>query len=124
MAGPGPGDAGPRGGGEIRRARIVSEPVSDYIRFEHHLTAGNIRAGEQVRWLPRRRASKLALPGNDFWPFDSRLLMKFVFDDDRTLGVELSDAQAEVLAACEARDVAWHHAVRTEDFTRRIRSTA
>ncbi|MGW7386740.1 DUF6879 family protein [Streptomyces sp. NPDC054794] len=57
-------------GVEVRRARIVSEPVSDYIRFEHHLTVPNVAAGEQVRWLPRRRASRLALPGNDFWLFD------------------------------------------------------
>src|SRR4051812_23193263 len=36
---------------QVRRARIVSEPVTDYIRFEYELTAGlNIAAGEQVRW--------------------------------------------------------------------------
>lgn len=29
-------------GVEVRRARIVSEPVSDYIRFEHHLTGPNV----------------------------------------------------------------------------------
>jgi len=58
-------------GVRFRRARIVSEPVSDYIRFEHEATAGlNVAAGEEVRWLPRRRASDLCLPGNDFWLFD------------------------------------------------------
>ncbi|MGA5193999.1 DUF6879 family protein [Streptomyces exfoliatus] len=50
-------------GVKVRRARIVSEPVTDYIRFEHAITDANLRAGEQVRWLPRRRASTLALPG-------------------------------------------------------------
>lgn len=30
----------------------------------------NVKAGEEVRWLPRRQASDLALPGNDFWLFD------------------------------------------------------
>ena len=35
---------------EVRRARIVSEPVSEYIRYEYDVTAGlNIAAGEQVR---------------------------------------------------------------------------
>ena len=38
-------------GVELRRARIVSEPVSDYIRFEHAGTSVNVAAGEQVRWL-------------------------------------------------------------------------
>ena len=41
-------------GVEFRRLRIVSEPLSDYIRWEHALTAVNVAAGEQVRWLSRR----------------------------------------------------------------------
>lgn len=57
-------------GVRVQRARIVSEPVTDYIRYEHDLTFANIAAGEQVRWLPRRRASDITLPGNDFWLFD------------------------------------------------------
>nr|WP_237512479.1 MULTISPECIES: DUF6879 family protein [unclassified Streptomyces] len=64
----------------IRRARIVSEPVSDYIAFEHSGTFTNVAAGEQIRWLPRRSASDLALPGNDFWLFDGRLVQFNVFD--------------------------------------------
>lgn len=39
-------------GVEVRRARIVSQPVSEYIRFEHHLTGRTVEAAEQVRWLP------------------------------------------------------------------------
>jgi hypothetical protein len=54
----------------VRRARIVSEPVTDYIRYEHAGTAVNIQAGEQVRWLPRRDAADLLLPGCDLWIFD------------------------------------------------------
>ncbi|WP_049571692.1 DUF6879 family protein [Streptomyces sp. SBT349] len=64
----------------IRRARIVSEPVTDYIAFEHAGTFTNVAAGEQIRWLPRRSASDLALPGNDFWLFDGRLVQFNVFD--------------------------------------------
>src|SRR5947208_17065228 len=47
----------------VRRARIVSEPVSEYIHYEHSGTFTNVAAGEQVRWLPRRQASGIALPG-------------------------------------------------------------
>jgi Family of unknown function (DUF6879) len=37
----------------FRRARIVSEPLADYIRFEHTITNEvNVSAGEDVRWLP------------------------------------------------------------------------
>src|SRR5688572_9712861 len=53
------GDARARGV-VVRRARIVSEPVTDYIRFEHSVTDSmNIKAGELVRWLPRRQVSDL-----------------------------------------------------------------
>ncbi|MFD5613002.1 DUF6879 family protein [Kitasatospora sp. NPDC127060] len=58
----------------MRRARIVSQPVTDYIRWEHASTPLNIGAGELVRWLPRRLAFDLALPGTDFWLFDERLV--------------------------------------------------
>jgi hypothetical protein len=62
-------------GVEIRRARVVSEPVSEYIRYEYDVTFPNVAAGEQVRWLPRRQSSNIALPGNDFWLIDGRLVV-------------------------------------------------
>ncbi|MEU1183071.1 DUF6879 family protein [Streptomyces sp. NPDC005820] len=72
-----------RRGVNVRRARIVSEPVSQYIRFEYEVTDGlNIAAGEEVRWLPRRKATGIALPGNDFWLFDSSLLLVNHFDGE------------------------------------------
>ena len=46
-----------------------------YIRFEHATTGSNIDAGEQVRWLPRRRAADLLLPGCDCWVFDGRRVL-------------------------------------------------
>ncbi|WP_328677528.1 hypothetical protein OG905_25480 [Streptomyces sp. NBC_00322] len=58
----------------VRRARVVSEPVTEYIRWEHNVTHANVTAGEQVRWLPRRNASDLLLPGNDFWVFDDTVV--------------------------------------------------
>ncbi|WP_432094984.1 DUF6879 family protein [Streptomyces sp. bgisy100] len=54
----------------MRRARIVSEPVTDYIRYEYDVTFPNVAAGELVRWLPRRKAADIALPGTDLWMFD------------------------------------------------------
>ncbi|MER5492150.1 DUF6879 family protein [Streptomyces sp. NPDC002490] len=69
-------------GVRMRRARIVSEPHSEYIRYEHSFTFTNVAAGEEVRWLPRRSASGLALPGNDFWMFDGKLVQFNVFDGE------------------------------------------
>lgn len=63
----------------FKRVRIVSEPVTDYIRYEWDGTGPNVTAGEDVRWLPRRLASVVALPGNDFWIFDDSAVVFTVF---------------------------------------------
>jgi hypothetical protein len=59
----------------IRRARVFSVPESDYIRFEHYVSDANVKAGEQIRRLPRRQATDIAFPGADFWVFDSELVL-------------------------------------------------
>lgn len=69
-------------GVSVRRARVVSEPVSEYIQFEYDGTFTNVHAGEQVRWLPRRKACDLLLPGNDFWVFDGEILLWNHFSGD------------------------------------------
>ncbi|MGB7795174.1 MAG: DUF6879 family protein, partial [Pseudonocardiaceae bacterium] len=38
----------------FRRARIISEPATDYIRYEWEGTGSNVEAGEKIKWLPRR----------------------------------------------------------------------
>ncbi len=58
----------------VRRVRVVSEPLSDYMRWEHACTKINIEAGEGIRWLPRTQAADLLLPGADCWVFDHRLV--------------------------------------------------
>jgi hypothetical protein len=58
----------------IRRVRVVSEPLSDYLRWEHACTAANIEAGEDIRWLPRTKAADLMLPGADCFVFDHRVV--------------------------------------------------
>jgi hypothetical protein len=63
----------------FRRARIISEPATDYIRYEWEGTGPNVEAGEEIKWLPRRLASAIALPGNDFWLFDDSTVVFTVF---------------------------------------------
>ncbi|MER7044360.1 DUF6879 family protein [Streptomyces jumonjinensis] len=66
----------------IRRARVFSVPESNYIRFEHYYSDANVEAGEQIRWLPRRQATDIAFPGNDFWVFDNDLVLVLHFTGD------------------------------------------
>ena len=61
-------------GVRMRRLRIVSEPVSDYIRWEHAISYGNIAAGEDLRWLPRHLAYDLPVTIADYWIFDDSLV--------------------------------------------------
>jgi len=102
----------------VRRARIISEPVTDYIRYEHGVTAGlNIAAGELVRWLPRRRASDLALPGNDFWLFDDRLVLFNHFAGDGSSGdKELRDEPAVIRLCAAAFEAVWERATPHHDY--------
>lgn len=66
----------------MRRLRVVSEPVSDYIRYEYDLTFTNVAAGEDVRWLPRSRARGLLLPVLDGWVMDEQVLILHHFSGD------------------------------------------
>ena len=105
-------------GVEVRRARVVSTPVSEYIRFEYDVTDGlNIAAGEDVRWLSRRNATDLALPGNDFWLFDSSLVLVNHFDGEgENMEVELTDDPA-VAKLCEsAFEAVWARATPHAEF--------
>jgi hypothetical protein len=104
----------------MRRARIVSEPVTDYIRYEHAITPLNLQAGEDVRWLPRRRASDIALPGNDFWLLDDRLVQfhHFTGTGDWTVnGKERTTDPAAVAMCASAFETVWARGVPHEKYT-------
>lgn len=103
----------------VRRARIISTPPTEYIRFEHAGTAVNLAAGEQVRWLPRDQASGIALPQHDFWLFDGRIARWNFFDDngdwaDPRNGITTDPA--EVAHCASAFDQVWQRATLHQDF--------
>ncbi|MET8275866.1 DUF6879 family protein [Streptomyces sp. NPDC005096] len=104
----------------MRRARIVSEPVTDYIRWEHASTPLNLDAGEQVRWLPRRHASDIPLPGNDFWLIDGRLAMFHFFTGDGDWadpGFEVTEDPAAVRLCASAFETVWERGTPHEKYT-------
>jgi hypothetical protein len=105
-------------GVQVQRARIVSEPISPYVRYEYELTVGhNIKAGETVRWLPRRRASGLALPGNDFWLFDGTSVLFNHFAGDGTMTEkELVTDPAVVELCADAFAAVWERATPHEEY--------
>ncbi|MFI1700609.1 DUF6879 family protein [Streptomyces bobili] len=102
----------------IRRARIVSEPVREYTRFLHSFTFTNVAVGEDVRWLPRRQASTIALPGNDFWLFDDHTVYWNHFTGDgASAGGEVSNDPAAAKLCSEAFETVWARATPHDQYT-------
>ncbi|MFE5512247.1 DUF6879 family protein [Streptomyces sp. NPDC056529] len=114
-----------RRGARFSRVRIIDEPPTDGQRFLMATAAGNTAAGEDIRVLRRATAERLGVDlAHDFWLFDSRVLVRMHIDDtDTTVGVELVEDQAQVLAACQARDTAQAAAVPTAEVWAAVRST-
>ena len=92
----------------MQRVHAVTEPLSDYLRFEigwsYQLTAA---VGEDIR-ISRATA---ALPRTDYWLFDSRALARMHYDDGRLASVDLDNDPSAVVQAGYWRDVALHLAV-------------
>ncbi|MGW6917238.1 DUF6879 family protein [Kitasatospora sp. NPDC054939] len=98
-------------GKRIERVRIVDDPITDGQAYLLAVSWANVEAGEDIRYLSRRRTGT-SIPDRDFWLFDSRYLLALHFDqDDDYLGAEFIDDADAILAACQIRDAAWHHAV-------------
>lgn len=102
----------------FRRARVVSEPLSDFIRFEYECTGPlNLEAGEQVRWLPRRQAVGLSLPPHDFWLFDDRLVRVHHFSGvGEIVEDELYDDPELVELCASAFEAVWDRAIDHKDY--------
>ena len=103
----------------VRRARIVSEPVTDYIRYEHAGTVVNVAAGEEVRWLPRQGAVDLMLPGADLWIFDGTQVLFNHFNGEGGWGdppMELRTEPGIVKQCSDAFEAVWERAIPHDEY--------
>jgi hypothetical protein len=105
-------------GVEVRRARIVSEPVSDYVRWLWACTEPvNLAAGEKVRWLPRQDTAGLLVPPSDFWVFDSSVLVWNHFaGDGEWASNEVSRDQSLTKLCLDAFAAVWERAVDHQEY--------
>jgi hypothetical protein len=105
-------------GVQFRRARVVSEPLADYIKFEYAITSEvNVSAGELVRWLPRQSAPGLLVPLCDFWLLDSRVVRFGYFAGNGDfLGDDVTDDHAVARTCAEAFEAVWERAVPHEFY--------
>jgi hypothetical protein len=101
----------------IRRARIISEPVTDYVIYEYDVTAQhNIVAGEQVRWLPRRLASDLLIPPTDFWVIDGVVVFNHFDGSGRWVAEEERGDRLLAQRLLHAFDAVWARAIPHESY--------
>jgi hypothetical protein len=104
-------------GRTVRRARIVSEPLSDYQRWSYSIAGPMVAAGEDIRWVPRRRVSSIGLPGNDFYLLDDRLVVFLIYSGNG-LGVDktTSTDPADIQLCRSAFEAVWQLSIRHRDY--------
>ena len=99
-------------GVQFQRVRLASVPHSDYIRWGLDVSPLNIKAGEDIRYLPRHLAADIGLPEQDYWLLDDDLLILSVFSADGRTGGFARPSSPELLRQCVAvRDQVWERAV-------------
>ncbi|MFC1417050.1 DUF6879 family protein [Streptacidiphilus cavernicola] len=109
-------------GKRFERVRLVDSPPTVGQRYLLACARTNVAAGEDIRYLWRADAEQYGVNLSDFWLFDSRTVARFHFEGERTIGMELITDPAEVLRACQVRDVAWHHATPYSAFRTQVPS--
>ena len=106
-----------KNGKSVRRARIVSEPLSDYQRWSYSIAQPMVDAGEDIRWVPRRLVSSVAVPGNDFYLFDDRLAVFLLYTGDGlSAGKFTSDDPGDIQLCRTAFEAAWKLSVPHSDY--------
>lgn len=91
-----------KAGRRVRRARVVSEPLSDYQRWSYRIAAPMVDAGEDIRWVPRRLVSAVTMPGNDFYLFDDRLAVFLLYTGGGLSAGMMKTADPDVLKLCRS----------------------
>jgi hypothetical protein len=96
-------------GRTCRRARIVSEPLSDYQRWTQDHVRLFIEAGEDIRYVSRPRLATVPLPGSgDFYVFDDELVLFLHYAGNGTnASFEITDEPRIVRNCREAFEAVW-----------------
>ena len=101
-----------------RRARIVSEPVSEYQRWSVSLAGLYVEAGEDIRYVSRQDLTTTALPGSgDFYVFDDeRVLFLHYAGSGLNASYETTDDPQVVRTCREAFEAVWNLATPFRDY--------
>lgn len=104
-------------GKAVRRACVVSEPLSDYQRWSHSLMHLHTEAGEDIRWTPRRLVSAIAFPGNDFWLFDEEIAVFTIFAGSGLIVERQRWTDPDVIRLCKsAFEAVWKLSIPHDEY--------
>ena len=105
-------------GRTCRRARIVSEPLSDYQRWTLSHADAFVDAGEEIRYARRRRLVSVQLPGSgDFYVFDDDVALFLHYAGDGTnVAFETTGDPAVVKTCLDAFKAVWGIAVPFREY--------
>ena len=111
-------------GRSMSRVHIISEPLSDYVRFEILWPyADNVQAGEDVRLLPIKQNNwPENIPKEDFWIFDSKLVAVMNYDHEgRFLEAKLLHESHDIEKYLEIEESAVRSSIPYDVYVRNIK---
>lgn len=103
-------------GKTIGRVHVITEPLTDYLRYELACYESSGQVGEDIRILPGSLADGLDLPGFDFWLFDAgypgaRAAINVYGERGAWLRSEFITEPGFVAHCCRWRDAAMSRAI-------------
>ncbi|MFF0614094.1 DUF6879 family protein [Nocardia tengchongensis] len=106
-------------GVRVQRARVVTLPHSDYVRWSLTVSAENTQAGEEIRYLPRHLIDSDALTADDWWLFDDQMLGFTIFEPGgRWAGAAVTTDPHIVSYARRVREQVWAAATPWLEYAR------
>lgn len=98
-------------GRTIGRVRMLTDPLTDYLRFELSITPPAIAAGEDIRLVEQAIFDSLGVPNEDFWIFDDSIVALLRFGDGGMTGAEIITDPGRVASFRDRQRRAWDAAV-------------
>ncbi|WP_439662837.1 DUF6879 family protein [Lentzea sp. HUAS TT2] len=102
----------------FQRVRMLTEPLTEYLRWQMEVTPANLAAGEEIWLLTQAAASRLGLPTHDFWIFDRVKVAVLHYGAQGLVGAEIVTEPATVARYEQWRKIACAEAVSYEDFVK------
>jgi hypothetical protein len=105
-----------RSGKLMRRVRIISHPLSDYLRFELSLYPRCVDAGEDIRIAEFNEGTERAICNQDLWLFDETTALMMSYDSE---GHFMGTKSGSVDYCLQQRDIALSRATPLLEYTAR-----